>query len=368
MKLIDDKYKKLGPSIKLLGDEVIIAQAWKKTHAYMRLRNWYADTLALDISALGLESAAKLWASQLLGTSPLNLEPMELVPAPKSEPWIIDTNQGWIPRAFIDGRKDQRNQKPPIRPLSHMTVRDQTLASAVMLCVADAVESCQGDCSYKNDSDFFTHQSKGVYSYGNRLICDWNKGSAWFHWGNADIYRKFFTDYQSFLKRPTVIGRSVAGGQADSEVVFIISLDIARFYDCIDRTVLHERLRKLFRGQPTGEQDIFWSRAREIFAWRWSMEADAIASTIGINLGNGLPQGLVSAGFFANVYLLDFDKAVGKEIESSIGKKTSFTLHDYCRYVDDLRLVVTVEDTVDLSDLQREILEWITPILKLKGR
>lgn len=51
-----EKYRKLKPSIDLLSDEVIIAQAWKKTHAYMRTHNWYADTLALDISALGLES------------------------------------------------------------------------------------------------------------------------------------------------------------------------------------------------------------------------------------------------------------------------------------------------------------------------
>ena len=58
MKLIEEKNRKLKPSIDLLSDEVIIAQAWKKTHAYIRLHNWYADTLALDISALGLESNA----------------------------------------------------------------------------------------------------------------------------------------------------------------------------------------------------------------------------------------------------------------------------------------------------------------------
>ncbi len=63
MKLIAEKYKKLEPDINLLADEVVIAQAWKKTHAYMRLRNWYADTLALDISALGLQSDVNLGRS-----------------------------------------------------------------------------------------------------------------------------------------------------------------------------------------------------------------------------------------------------------------------------------------------------------------
>jgi len=213
MKLIDEKYKKLGPTIELLSDEVVIAQAWKKTHAYMRLRNWYADTLALDISALGLEGAAALWGRQLQGTDPIQLEPLELVPAAKSEPWVIDEKHGWIPRDFRDDELAKRNKKPPIRPLAHLTVRDQTWASAVMLCLADEVESRQGDCARKSDLDFFLHQRKGVYSYGNCLICDWDRGSAWFRWGNAETYRKFFTDYQSFLKRPVEIGRSVAGGQ-----------------------------------------------------------------------------------------------------------------------------------------------------------
>jgi len=58
MQLITGKYRKLGSDIALLSDEVLFAQAWRKTHAYMRSRNWYADSLALDISALGLESNA----------------------------------------------------------------------------------------------------------------------------------------------------------------------------------------------------------------------------------------------------------------------------------------------------------------------
>ncbi len=62
MKLIAEKYRSLKPSIEYLTDEVVIAQAWKKTHEYMRHHNWYADTLALDVSALGLESNVRSWA------------------------------------------------------------------------------------------------------------------------------------------------------------------------------------------------------------------------------------------------------------------------------------------------------------------
>lgn len=364
MKLINEKYKKLGPTIEFLGDEVIIAQAWKKTHAYMRLRNWYADTLALDISALNLEALASLWAKQVQDLDPIILEPMELVPATKSEPWIIDSKRGWIP----DNREQlQRKEKPPIRPLAHLTVRDQTLASAVMLCIADAVESRQGDCTCRSDTDFFLHQKKGVYSYGNRLICDWDKDSAWFRWGNAESYRKFFTDYQSFLKRPIMIGRFISGGQGDAERVYVVSLDISRFYDCVNRALLHERLQKLFPSKSTSEQKRFWDKVKEIINWKWDDNAYATASNIGIKIGEGLPQGLVSAGFFANAYLLDFDQEVGNVIGNSFGKTVTFTVNDYCRYVDDLRLVVTVDDTVTLSDLQGEILVWLNSILKNRG-
>jgi len=233
MKLIAEKYQKLAPDINLLSDEVVIAQAWKKTHAYMRLRNWYADTLAL-----GLESDASSWGKQLTGSESIKMEPLGLVPVAKSEPWVVDEKRGWVPRAVLEDTEDQRSTKPPIRPLAHLTVRDQTWASAVMLCLADAVETKQGDSSRKRDGDYFVHRSSRIYSYGNRLICDWKEGLAWFRWGNAESYRKFLTDYQSFLKRPVVIGRSVAGGKGDAGQVYVVNLDISKFYDCIDRSLL----------------------------------------------------------------------------------------------------------------------------------
>ncbi|EXJ11749.1 hypothetical protein [Nitrincola nitratireducens] len=58
MKLINEKYRALQPTLEYLSDEVVIAQAWKKTHAYVRSFNWYADTLALDVSALTIEGNA----------------------------------------------------------------------------------------------------------------------------------------------------------------------------------------------------------------------------------------------------------------------------------------------------------------------
>ena len=161
--------------------------------------------------------------------------PLILIPAAKSDPWIVDQEKGWIPKALLNKDKKSRKEKPPIRPLSHLRVRDQTRATAIMLCLADAVESAQGDCS---ESNFLNAQQNKVYSYGNRLYCNWDGTNAWFRWGNSSTYRKFFTDYQNFLKRPVSIGRMVANNQHDIDHVFIVNLDLTKFYDHIDRLIL----------------------------------------------------------------------------------------------------------------------------------
>jgi hypothetical protein len=98
MKLIAEKYCRLEPTIEYLTDEVVMAQAWKKTHGYIRTFNWYADTLALDVSALGIEENARIWAKSLQDNKPLYK--LELVPAAKSEAWVIDEEDGWRPSAY----------------------------------------------------------------------------------------------------------------------------------------------------------------------------------------------------------------------------------------------------------------------------
>lgn len=236
MKLIAPKYWQLYPKAEYLCDEVVLAQAWKKTHAYIRTHNWYADTLALDVSALSLERNVKLWG-EAISTSQTILEPMELVPAAKSDPWIVDPKKGWVPKRTIESETEI---KVPLRPLAHLAVRDQTWATAAMLCLADIVETAQGDCS---GVDVKTHQRRKVYSYGNRLLCDWkDDGKAWFRWGNSQIYRKFFIDYQCFLRRPVILGREAAQNHASPELVYVVSLDLSKFYDNIDRQKLLRNL------------------------------------------------------------------------------------------------------------------------------
>lgn len=356
MKLLNEKYNSLKPKIEYISDKAVLAQAWKKTHNYIRQHNWYADPLALDISALGLEKNIESWSAIISDDfyAQSKTYPIELVPAPKSERWNITT--GWEPSTT----SQERDENPPLRPLAHITVRDQTFATSLMMCVADAVETAQGDCSNTN---FFDAQKKHVYSYGNRLLCDWEDKAAWFRWGNAEIYRKFFTDYQNFLQRPLYIGREISNSHSDNDHVFIVKLDLSKFYDKIDRSVLLSKLAKIAKEYYETNDNQFWRVAQNICSWQWDDASVNVAKNIGLKISNtGLPQGLVSAGFFANVYLLDFDKALGSYINRTIPTLPKVTLHDYCRYVDDLRLVISVDGELP-ELLGNQISDWINKLL-----
>ncbi len=77
--------------------------------------------------------------------------------------------------------------------------------------------------------------------------------------------------------------------------------------------------------------------------WEWSDKAkedfEKFCCSSDISVAPyGLPQGLVASGFLANIYLLDFDEYVSKNIGNV---HDSFKIIDYCRYVDDIRLVIS---------------------------
>lgn len=333
MKLINEKYRALSPTVDYLTDDVVIAQAWKKTHAYIRSFNWYADTLSLDISALTIEENAPKWAASLKKQEPLT--ELELVPAAKSDAWHFSSD-GWT-------RKNENSDNVPLRPLAHISIRDQTWATAAMLCLADAVETHQGRC----DLNFIEARKAGVFSYGNRLLCDWREnGKAWFRWGNSETYRKFFTDYQNFLTRPLELGRDVVTTKGMNEDVYVVNLDISQFFNSIDNLELVKRLKKIVQQQDANTDEEFWTKFEALTSWKWTSNSQNLAKSSGLKkdaLKLGLPQGLVASGFFANAYLCEFDNVLGSKIFNEISQQKGIVLHDYCRYVDDLRLVISAE-------------------------
>lgn len=370
MSLVLEKYVALAPTADFVSDEVVLAMAWKKAQAYVRRHNWYADTLELDCAAIDLGEKLKTWASELR-TRKFLPAPARVVPAPKNSRWIFGVGLpgGWGPlHSSVTKKAPQKPNRLDLRPLAHLGIREQTAATAVMLCLADCVESAQGDPA----TDPTDALRKGVYSYGNRLHCQWTEdgGTASFSWGSVDSYSRYFQDYQQFVKRPKAIAESLDHSSSDkNRIVFIVKLDLSGFYDGIDVPLLIEMLREEYRrfrrlGKTTlDDDDDFWKVAKQALNFEWS-SADVTLATLmkGDALPTGLPQGLMPSGFFANAYLLKFDRAIGAACHSleevPFGDGTA-TLHDYCRYVDDLRLVVSVERSTSEQIDSESITEWV---------
>ena len=365
MGLVKEKYQQLKPTLEYLSDPIVLAQAWKKTHSYIRSHNWYADTLELDASAINLENNLGRWSQELISKS-YTASPIRVVPAPKTDTWSFknrDDQWEWQPAKAqansSNNGKDQAKLSEPLRPLAHLTIKDQTIATAMMMCMADAVETAQGPTT-----------SRDVSSFGNRLFCSWTENRARFGWGNSTTYSKYFHDYQRFLQRTAT---SAGGGEifqifnANSpRDLYEVQLDMSAFYDSIDRTVLLGRLREVvdaFHCLAKEETESFWEMASQCFSsWKWHRDDAKLNPCLKLPLkNNGLPQGLVASGFFANAYLLDFDKACRSLIG---GTYEGFQIHDYCRYVDDLRLVISVRAGVD-SDEQEKTKSRIVEMLQV---
>ena len=347
-------------------------QAWKKASGYIRYHNWFSDTLELDWTTVNLPDFLADIASALKSPGAWQNDAIRIVPAPKTQP-------GWSPTAASEWRHPE---DVPLRPLAHMSLKDQVVATALMLCLADRVETLQGDPRI----DFKRPENrKKVVSYGNRLFCDTDDhdGKTLRHrWGSAKLYRKYFQDYRTFLKRPERVARELIEGAAknmDSPpgLPFIVCTDLSKFYDRVRPDLMVEALAEL--SDEPEEQSLF-SLAGSLLKWQWDPDDrseveryENDGNLVGFSDEVVLPQGLVAAGFFANVVLLGLDRRViecfGREVMPGI------RLHDSCRYVDDIRLVVSTADAIDPDVLGRQVCEWLqglmdeeAPGLMIEGR
>lgn len=319
MSVVASRYERLGPSLSLLADEAVLAQAWKKADAYIRRHNWYADILELEQVSLLLPQTLRAWQSQISWGDHTSASPLRLVPAPKNGKWHFPSKNDGGDWKFKPTPKsdDSLQTEPDLRPLAHVGIREQVMASAVMLCLADAVETLQGN------TDPAAYSSKAqarqqVCSYGNRLFCDWLKDSddrqqGRFRWGNATTYSQFFVDYERFLERPAEVCREALPTLQD-ERLFVVKLDLAKFYDCVSQPAVVTRLRSLYQNYATkfsipyvaSEAEPFWQAVEKILCWQWHTGDSAGRADLKL----GLPQGLVASGFFANGYMHDFDQMI----------------------------------------------------------
>ncbi|EAS64068.1 RNA-directed DNA polymerase [Photobacterium angustum] len=353
MKLLDKKYYNLEPNAENLKDSFILGLAWKKTDSFIRNYNWYANLLELDRCTFNISDEVLSWSNTIKNEGYIKGY-IELIPAPKSARWFVK-----------EGKWTQEKKEHRLRPLADISIREQTFATAVTMCIADSLETKQRDCSM-NNSDYSEHIKNKVYNYGNRLLCDWESDNARFRWGGSEFYRKFSTDYKNFLQRPISIGREIHQKVSEIDDVFIVSLDLTNFYGCIKKDLLIRKLKEIASEHHDieyGETDEFWELIKNILDWEWSEESLSLLKKLNITTSDitGLPQGLASAGALANAYLVKFDEKLGTKLNTKINDST-IMLHDYCRYVDDIRLVISGE-SLSSKDIKRSVRFFIQGIL-----
>ena len=326
--------EQLEPHLEILRQEYVLVQAWKKTAAYIRYHNWFSDTLALDRAAVNLPAFLGEIRERLQSQEPWQNDPLRIVPAPKSQRWRVQQDR-WEP-------VDKGTTSSKLRPLAHVSLADQVVATAVMLCLADRVETLQGDPRLPiRDPE----SRKRVVSYGNRLFCDAVDGGLRHRWGSAKLYRAYYQDYRTFLTRPEVAAESlpeVTGKRIYVSMPIFGSSMTGYGRGCSPKqSIVSARttmIRLFFRwgsrsstgvGMPATDKRSRSMRNRRALttsnAWRcrkdWSLPA-----------------------FFANVVLLSFDEALRAAIGSELAP--GILLADASRYVDDMRILIAIDPDI----------------------
>lgn len=396
MPQIPEKYDRLQLTDLYLTDKMLMALAWKKAHDYIRNINWYADNFELDKSALHLAEHCQAWVNDI-SSGKLSFEKLKLVPAPKTAHWTFIDNPR--PKAIDDALKTPPSEilsgpyyclkwepETPndikLRPLAHIGIREQTIMTLVMMCLANDVEALQGDPS----TDYDEAHEKKVVSYGNRLYCTYSEDSegdltAEHNYGATTIYSKYFTDYRKFLQRPYHFAAKALPEKSPDEEVYLVELDLSQFFDLIDREKLVEKIRGIVQEEqdiPISAKGTAETLLKAFNNWGWSECAEnayhLCATDTVPTPSKGLPQGLVASGFLSNIYMLDFDAQMSQWIKSDLPEKPAktLTLIDYCRYVDDMRLVVTgparnTNNPTPLRNIRNAINTWLEPELASLG-
>nr|WP_256369200.1 RNA-directed DNA polymerase [Ruegeria sp. HKCCA4008] len=226
-----------------------------------------------------------------------------------------------------------------------------------MLLLADRLETAQGDTRHPH----LESKTDRVVSYGNRLFCDREGDELRHRWGSAKLYRGYFEDYRSFLERPDSIAEAMP--KTDSKIV-ILQSDLKQFYDRVSPELLHKSLR---RFQLNAHEAQFFDFACGYLDWTWHQDdggsVDEYKKQAELDSFERvcLPQGLVASGFFANAVLLQFDETLTGSINEYV--RPGVRLIDCARYVDDIRLVLSVEAEKSIAELENELSVWMDGVL-----
>ena len=346
----------LQPTIHDVRSECVIVQAWKKTVSDIRARSWYSDTLEIDYQSLRLPKFIAELQERLNDPSSWTPAKLELVPAPKNQQWSY-TDGKWVPPKDISKK---------MRPLAHVQLEDQVVATALMLCLADRVESKMGDPRLFAGS---SNNRQKVLAYGHRVFCDSKEDSLQHRWGSSKLYRQFYQDYRTFLERPNHVIEGVRNvtSMLGNEIA-IVHADLSKFYDKISPALVHEKASKFCDKTINGGEE-FQTLLTQLFDWRWSNVKRAKLFSKNNNVESfehvALPQGLTASGFFANIVLSDFEDSLkacfNQPIEHINGH--AITLLDACYYVDDFRIVLSVPKGSTEDDVATITSNWLQGLL-----
>ena len=347
--------EQLEPRLELLREEYVLVQAWKKTASYIRHHNWFSDTLALDLAAVNLPRFLGELRERLQSVETWQNDPLRIVPAPKSQRWTLERGVWELDKRVTESVK--------LRPLAHASLADQVVATALMLCLADRVETLQGD-PRGPVRDQETRER--VVSYGNRLFCDAMAGQLRHRWGSTKLYRRYYEDYRTFLSRPEVAAESIPAVEGES--FYVIHADLRQFYDRVRPNALAVAIKRI---RQDGDDPGFLSLVESMLNWGWDPRDESDVRMYAAQAGLddftrvALPQGLVASGFFANVALLAFDEALRAATGTPISP--GIRVADSCRYVDDLRILVVSNTDASLDEVRNTVSKWLSQVLEEKA-
>jgi len=294
------------PSLAMLSDRALLALAAKKAFKFVDRRQWYHDrTQSVAFMARLNFHVAQLSREIEYGT--YQPSPKIVFPAPKR----IESRDG----------KDSFTY----RPLCRQAFCDEVIEVALLSLLANHFEPLWGDPEID--------QFPSLWSLGNRLHLVKSKQNRAFSVGNARIYRDWGDDYARFVKDTESAFNKVLTGLSRDDQVVLICTDLKSFYPTIERHRLAKTLKRHTKPdlRPLIDQ-MFGAYDVQVSAGCEGSEGQ-LSST-------GLPQGPAHSGFWANVYLSDFDKWIMSQLPTLLRQNgVSCHLHFYARYVDDMRLV-----------------------------
>ena len=205
------------------------------------------------------------------------------------------------------------------RDLAHLDFSTQVFSTAILMAVSDHWEKAFGKADDPTSKKCIL---------GNRLDILRTEEGELFPVGTYALYRFWGEDYSNFVKFTSDRFNEALVQLAQDRRLNLLSTDVASFYPSIS---LPELTKKI--NSTPSLNDLERSQIAGFFG---SIETAMKGAGL-----SGLPQGMVAAGFFSNVYLHDFDS----ELLSTVTELPSLKQRDpkllfYARYVDDIRLIL----------------------------